>query len=99
MTQMKVRSTKLVMYAKITKWIGAVCMIHKHSSHLICVVYAVGVVLNPQDAKILVMEKQIILAMIALLILRHLGVDCMTQLLSLREKCAVFAEVVRVVIQ
>ena len=74
-------------------------MILQHSFQMICVVYAVAVVLNPQDAKILVMEKQIILAMIALLIRTQLGVDCMTQILSLQERCAVFAEVVLVVNQ
>ena len=91
--------TILVMYAQITKLIGAVNMTLLDSSLMICVVYAVVVVLYLHGVRILITEKQICLTVLALIMRRtKLSVDGLTQTLSLRERCAAFVEVVRVVI-
>ena len=92
--------TILVMYAQITKLIGAVNMTLLDSSLIICVVYAVVVVLYLHGVRILITEKQICLTILALIIrIIKLSADGLTQTLSLRERCAAFVEVVRVVIQ
>ena len=89
-----------MMYAQITKLIGAVNMTLLDSSLIICVVYAVVVVLYLHGVRILITEKQICLTILALIIrIIKLSADGLTQTLSLRERCAAFVEVVRVVIQ